>query len=180
MADYQIGQVISGAEIGQVGRHIYDACPVCGKARIIRLRFRGRLCGSCATAKSHKDNPKVGRAENHYNWKGGINLNADGYVVEYVKRNSTFFPMAANSHRAGGYILQHRLVMAKHLQRPLKSWEIVHHINGDKQDNRIENLRLTERQTHGLAYSVAFNEGYAKGYVDAMAKSGTEIIGYEN
>lgn len=74
----------------------------------------------------------------HGQWKGGSTMNNTGYRMVRVHPGD---PMAC-MRIAAGYVLEHRLVMARHLGRPLSALETVHHINGDRVDNRIENLQL--------------------------------------
>lgn len=73
------------------------------------------------------------------NWKGGRSL-TKGYVRIFNKSNTkpSNYP----------YILEHRFVMEQHLGRKLTQEEVVHHINGIKTDNRIDNLHLTSRRKH--------------------------------
>lgn len=76
--------------------------------------------------------------DKHGNWVGGVTERADGYLMERVTTDDSFACMRTGS----GYVLQHRLVVARSLGRPLKTSETVHHINGDRKDNRIENLQI--------------------------------------
>lgn len=47
--------------------------------------------------------------------------------------------------RNGSLDLHYRAVMEGHLRRPLRDDEVIHHLNGDSRDNRIENLQLFRR-----------------------------------
>lgn len=75
----------------------------------------------------------------------GTRRKNEGYVVVKLADDSPFLEMAYSRIQ---WVKEHRLVMAEHLGRPLTSDESVHHKNGVRDDNRLENLQLRKRH-HG-------------------------------
>ena len=71
-------------------------------------------------------------------------INYYGYQKLTISTDDLYFltTSPASRNKYGGTILEHRLVMAQHKKRNLFPEETVHHINGDRLDNRIENLEL--------------------------------------
>lgn len=69
-----------------------------------------------------------------YRLSGTKKPTTNGYVLVYA--------LGEPGTKPNGQILEHRLVMQKMLGRPLEAYETIHHINGNRADNRIENLQL--------------------------------------
>ena len=136
-----IGEIRVDIEIGKgetFSKYIWHACELCGKERWVQLRHKNPMhliCRSC-NIKLCLGKGLVG--SRNPMWKGGRYKDSAGYIVVRIYPDDFFYSMA--DHK--GYILEHRLIMAKHLSRCLLPWEIIHHKNGIKDDNRLENLEL--------------------------------------
>jgi ribosomal protein L37AE/L43A len=105
-------------------------CP-CGKQFIVNSNSTKRhCCSKCA-------NQRQGRGYDSPHWKGGRAFRqASGYTRIYVPGTRW------------KYMQEHRYIMEQHLGRKLSRNEEVHHINGIKDDNRLENLELVQRDKH--------------------------------
>lgn len=78
---------------------------------------------------------------NNHAWKGGVTYfrkHGNYKPIKYVRCPEPFGAMA----RKDGYVMEHRLLVAQALGRPLLRRETVHHENHDPQDNRLTNLKL--------------------------------------
>ena len=109
---------------------IIKKCEQCNKKINVprHLINRKKFCSLKCRANNQRTTP----SEKHPNWKGGRVIQK-GYAFVFFEKK---------------YILEHRLIMEKHIKRKLKKSEIVHHINEDKLDNRIGNLKIMTRKAH--------------------------------
>jgi len=129
MNEYCIGEIKGGREIGRKTSNtfIWHICLRCGQARWVRLvsgSVRHDTCHSCATQKVKKEQRNYTRIRLHP-W-------------------DFFYPMTTKK----GCVAEHRLIMAQELGRCLQDWEIVHHKNHIRTDNRIANLQIVTDDRH--------------------------------
>ncbi len=97
-----------------------NPCPNCGKPK----QHTSIYCSDCVSSKK----------EWNANWRGGRIKHHAGYI--YVL--APWHPRTPKNR----YIFEHILVMEEHLDRFLTPNETIHHKNGIRDDNRIENLEL--------------------------------------
>lgn len=111
---------------------IQTQCPECGKDVLAFPSNKRKFCSMLCQAAN-----KVKEAI-------GSKTKVNGYVL-----------IRTNSPRSNynGYEFEHRLIVEQHLKRLLEKHEVVHHINGIKDDNRIENLIVLTQQEHRILHS---------------------------
>ena len=158
-------------------KSMWHACEGCGKERwvvLLKGKPRSVQCQSCAVRDMNrrlKISGKMRRdGEHNSRWNGGRYQSKDGYIQIWVSPDDFFRPMAKS-----GYCSEHRLVMAKSLGRILHSWEVVHHKNGTRDDNRIDNLVLTTKSDHRTEHTRGYRDGYNKGLADGRSKQIAEL-----
>lgn len=110
--------------------------PVTNKQREASRRTGKKSKGRKA---SHETRQKISEARKQ-NGIGHKKLRADGYIAIY-------FPDHPKSS-ADGYIMEHILVMEALIGRHLSADECVHHIDGDKKNNKKGNLKLMTKKEH--------------------------------
>ena len=93
------------------------------------------------------------KGSNHPMWKGGRYIGSDGYVMVYI---------GGEKQKIGwsSYRKEHMLVAEEMLGRPLEKEEVVHHVDGQKTNNKPENLWVTTSVEHRQAHASLQEIGY--------------------
>lgn len=89
---------------------------------------------------------KAKSGENSANFKGYRRRTSRGYITRFVPDHP--------SANKDGLVMEHRLVMEEHLGFVLPKGFAVHHINGIKDDNRIENLAVMTNSAHSIYHNM--------------------------
>lgn len=154
----EIGEIRRAEEIGyksKGSKYIWAACEACGKERWVCFKKgkpEQKRCLSCGMKLSQNTKGKL-RGSNHSVWKGGKYKCYDGYLRVWLHPDDFYYPMT--DHK--GYVLEHRLVIAKSLNRCLLKTEHVHHKDGIRDHNELSNLELVSPANHTLRSGLCAN-----------------------
>jgi len=105
-----------------------SSATICRRAKELNIKLK-------------RKNYKLGKK--HHLWQGGIHKSKRGYV---------FLKIDHPNSNINGYVQEHVYIMSNKLGRKIEKNEIIHHINGDKSDNRLENLILLNNIQHCSAH----------------------------
>ena len=126
-----------------------------GNLLLKELLWKGKRIGSKTPYSANglgKKCPSKGlKLEKNPAWKGGVTYwrkHGNYKPIKYVRCPKEYLPMA----RKDGYVMEHRLIVAQSLGICLERTQVVHHINHDPQDNRLENLMLFQSNKEHKLY----------------------------
>lgn len=163
----------------KIDTYVVYICQNCGeKSETTKANYNKKKTGLCRPCSSSNTGlSKTGlesktkgiprehlRGVNSKNWRGGRYINSSGYVMVLNKHGSV-----GRSSGWENYRPEHIVVIEKHIGRKLEKDECVHHIDGDRQNNNIDNLVVIDsnkhhRVTHMSLQSVGY-ELYKKGFI---------------
>ena len=110
---------------------------------------------ACNTNRCRKKNSESILQEKHPLWKGRVKR-ADGYIM---------------LRKPGKYVLEHRDIVEEKIGRLLKHFEVVHHINRIRDDNRLENLYVFYKREH---------DRFSSSKIKKVLESNINTIAHEN
>lgn len=114
-----------------------QVCTGCGATFKAKRRYRRQFCSDSCYRRYN-----VGK--NHSHWKHGRKLMPNGYVQINVAPNKRRY--------------EHIVVVEKMIGRPLRADECIDHINGIRDDNRPENLRVMKKSDHAKMHMAMFKK----------------------
>jgi len=109
-------------------QNLTHACTNCSKVFISRRKNKSGF-----TFCSQKCSKEFLKGKNHHSFINGTTVNTLGYRCIKV---------------GDKYVLEHRLIMEEHLNRKLNHGEVVHHKDGNKLNNNINNLEVMTKYEH--------------------------------